>query len=88
MTDERWDPEFYRERWDPEQRFRLYVRLAGTAMSDRREVMAVETSAMIGPMIELARSEGEFGPRDRSAVLDTAPWEFGKPGEWIIGSLA
>jgi hypothetical protein len=78
----------YRERWDPTQRFRLYLVPAGMYPGNRVEVVACATIEAVGPMLELMRAEGEIDPGDRTGILDTAPWEYGHPGDWIVGSLA
>ncbi len=77
-----------RERWDPRQRYRLYVVPAGGRPADRIEIAACETEEGIGGMAILMRAEGEVGPNDRTAILDTAPWEEGAAGTFILGSLA
>lgn len=77
----------YRARWDPEQRFRLYFVADGKTPADRVEVAATETWQGIGTMLRVLTEEGELAG-GRSAILDTAPWETGYPGEWVVGSLA
>lgn len=78
----------YRARWNPEERFRLYLVPRGKTPDDRIEVVATKTWEGIGPMLRLMIEEGEIDAGDRTAVLDTSPWEAGYPGTWVVGSLA
>jgi hypothetical protein len=77
----------YRERWDPRQRFRLYFVENGSTPDDRVEVAATETWDGIGTMLRLMTKEAEL-VGGRSAILDTALWATGRPGVWVVGSLA
>jgi hypothetical protein len=47
-----------------------------------------ETYDGIGLMLVTLREEQEFTGDDRVGILDTGPWEEGKPGTWLVNPHA
>lgn len=75
-----------RAEWDPRQRFRPYRQRA-----KRQEWLAAAgcpTEDGVGLMLRTLKEDGEYTDRDSVGILDTAPWEHGEPGTWLLNPHA
>lgn len=79
-----------RERWDPRQRFRPYlVRIGKRGKPEGGQEWVAgagcPTPGGIVTMLITLYLDGEFGHHaNRVGVLDTAGWQRGNPGTWVI----
>lgn len=72
--------------YDARQRFRPYRLRRG-----RQEWLAAAgcpTAEGVGVMLRALLEDGEYSTRDSVGILDTAAWEHGEPGTWLVNPHA
>jgi hypothetical protein len=80
-----------RAEFDPRQRFRPYRLTRATEDARGQEWLAAAgcpTEAGIGLMLVTLKADGEYGDSDSIGILDTAGWEHGSAGSWVINPHA
>lgn len=83
-----------RAEWDPKFRFRPYRLRKGSVPgvdAFGQEWLAgagCPDEGGIGTMLTTLKGDGEYGDDDRVGILDTADWQRGQPGSWVINPHA
>lgn len=74
----------YAAEWDPRHRYRIFKLVDG----EPNEVASTDSAAGVGLCLVTLWEEGEWSDQHAIGILDTARWEKGKPGEWIVNPYA
>jgi hypothetical protein len=74
----------YAAEWDPAQRYRIFRVVEGEPL----EIASTNTSQGVGLCLVTLWEEGQWSEKEAVGVLDSANWEKGKPGSWIINPYA